>query len=85
MKSDDLPAIERVLDPVGRCLTPDVARAIIDVRLDAKTQAHLDKLAEKSTAGTLTAHERSQYEAYVSALDFLAILQSKARRKLKAL
>ncbi len=61
-----------------------MAKAIVAIRLDAKTQAHLDKLAEKSTAGTLTAQERAQYEAYVSALDFLAILQSKARRVLKA-
>ena len=83
MKTAKLPALERVLDPVGRCLTPDVAKAIVNVRLDAETQAHLDALAAKSTAGTLSPQERTEYESYVSALDFLAILQSKARRKLK--
>ena len=83
MKAAITPVIERVLAPVGRCLTPDVAKAIVDVRLDSKTQAHLDSLAEKSTAGTLSSAERAEYESYVTALDFLAILQSKARRVLK--
>ena len=83
MSTTDLPVLERILDPVGRCLTPEVAKAIVKVRVDDETQSLLDSLAEKSTAGSLTAAERAQYESYVSALDFLAILQSKARRQMR--
>lgn len=72
-------ALQRILDPVGRCLTPDVARALLGVRTDAETQARLEELADKSTEGTLTEAERNEYQAYVSAIDFLTVLQSKAR------
>jgi hypothetical protein len=72
-------AIARILDPVGRCLTPEVARALIGVRADAETQARIEELADKCTEGTLSPGERAEYEAYVAALDFLTILQAKAR------
>lgn len=84
MKTMQPPVLERILDPVSKCLTPDVARAIVDYRLDSESQAVLDSLAEKSTAGKLTDTERRQYESFVSALDFVAVLQSKARRLLKS-
>ena len=72
-------AIARILDPVGRCLTPDVARALIGVRADAETQARIDELADECTEGTLSPVERAEYEAYVAAIDFLTVLQAKAR------
>ena len=84
MKTLQAPVLERILDPMSKCLTPDVARAIADYRLDEESQALLDSLAEKSTAGELSEAERGQYESFVSALDFVATLQSKARRLLKA-
>ena len=45
-------------------------------------QARLEELADKSTEGTLTDAEREEYEAYVSAIDFLTVLQAKARAML---
>ncbi len=72
-------ALQRILEPVGRCLTPDVARALLALRADAEMQARLEELADKSTEGTLTEVERDEYAAYVSAIDFLTVLQSKAR------
>lgn len=79
MKTLEPPVLDRILEPVSRCLTPEVARAITDLRADAAVQARIDKLADKSTAGTLTPVERAEYESYVAAIDFVAILQSKAR------
>lgn len=76
---DALTAIARILDPVGECLTPEVARALIGVRADAETQARIDELADKCTEGTLSTDERAEYEAYVAAIDFLSVLQLKAR------
>jgi len=82
MKTADRPALDRILDPLSRCLTPEVARHIVKLRADPVLQAQIDLLAEKSTAGTLTPAEREEYETYVAAIDFVAVLQSKARRLL---
>ena len=76
--------LDRILDPVSRCLTPDVARRILALRADAIAQARVDALACKSNEGTLAADERAEYEAYVAAAGLIAILQAKARAALAA-
>jgi hypothetical protein len=73
------PTLDRILDPVGRALNPEAARRLVQLRLDAKTQARIDRLARKCNEGKLTPKERSEYETYVFAIDFVAILQTKAR------
>lgn len=72
--------LDRLLDPVGQSLTPDVARALLAIRADEDTQARIDELAGKCTEGTLTDVERGEYQAYVSAIDLVTVLQAKARR-----
>ena len=74
--------LARLLEPVGRCLTPDVARELVNLRADPAMQERLDELADKSTEGTLTDDEREEYETYVHAIDFIAILQAQARNLL---
>jgi hypothetical protein len=75
-------AANRLLEPLARALTPGAARAVINFRADAVTQARISQLAEKCNEGELTPDERFEYEEYVRAIDFIAILQSKARRAL---
>ncbi len=75
-------ALDRMLDAVGSCLNPESAQQLLELRADPQLQARLDELADKSTAGTLSAAERSEYDTYVRALDFIAVLQGKARRSL---
>jgi uncharacterized protein YnzC (UPF0291/DUF896 family) len=41
-------------------------------------QERIEALAEKSTEGTLTAEEREEYEGYVRANKFVAILRREA-------
>lgn len=77
-----MPPLARLLEPVGRCLTPEVARKLIDLRADPAMQRRLDDLADKSTEGTLTDDERAEYETYVHAIDFIAILQTQSRNLL---
>lgn len=72
-------ALDRLLDPVSRCLTPEVAREIAGLRADPAVQERIDELADKSTEGNLSPQERSEYETYVGAIDFIAALQAKAR------
>jgi hypothetical protein len=44
----------------------------------------MDELAEKSNEGRLTAGEREEYETSIRFANYLAIIQAKARRLLKA-
>ena len=77
--ASDNSVIDRLMDPVGRCLTPDVARRIISLRADPDLQSRVDALAEKANAGALSGEERSEYEQYVNFSQFVTLLQVKAR------
>jgi len=83
MKTSDAPILDRLLDPLGRILTPEVAERLVQFRFDRKTQACIDELAQKCNEGALTEGERSEYESVVHAIDFIAVLQVKARALLK--
>jgi len=83
MKTLDAPVLDRLLDPLGRILTPEVARKLVDYRFDAKAQARINNLARKCNEGQLSDDERREYETYVQTIDFIAILQAKARTLLK--
>ena len=83
MKTLDVPVLNLLLDPLGRLLSPEVARKLVDYRFDAKAQARIDKLASKCNEGRLTDGERREYETYVQTIDFISILQAKARSLLK--
>jgi hypothetical protein len=76
-------AWDRLLDPMIACLTPDVARRIVDLRLDPLVPSRLDELATKSNDGTLHPDEQSEYQEYVDGLDMLAVLELKAKRALR--
>ena len=77
------PFLDRIFDPLQHVLNVDAARQIVDWRADAETQTRLEQLAEKSTEGSLTDAEREEYDAYIHAIDFIGILQAKARAVLK--
>jgi len=83
MKLSPPSVLDRLLDPLSRCFTSDVARDIVALRVDPESQARIDELADKNTEGRLSPAERAEYEAYVWANSFIAILQSKARALLK--
>ena len=79
MATAPAPVLDRLLDSVSRCLTPGVARRLVKLRADPIVQARVAELAEKCNEGQLTGEERAEYEAFVSAGTFIAILQAKAR------
>jgi hypothetical protein len=76
------PLLDRLLDPVTRCLTPEVARELVALRADPQFQERLDTLADKCTEGELSPDEREEYETYVRAIHIIAILQAKALKLL---
>ncbi len=77
--SQDIAVLERLLDPIRSNLTPSAARELVALRADQVTQARLEELADKCTEGRLTDAEQREYDAYVKALDFVGVLQAKAR------
>ena len=54
--------LDRLLDPVVRCLTPEVARRLVELRADPGLQGRIDALADKCTEGQLTPEEREEYD-----------------------
>jgi hypothetical protein len=71
--------LDRLLDPIAGCLTPDVARRIADLRTDDRTMARLETLRPKANQGTLLEAERAEYDEIVEALDLFSILKAKAQ------
>ena len=71
-----------MLDPLSRCFDGESAKRVTEYRIDPMVQSRVDVLAEKANEGLLTSEERSEYEAYINADDFIAILKLKARRYL---
>lgn len=71
--------LDRLLAPVGRLLTPEVARELVEMRATPDVQDRVDYLAERANEGELTAEERSEYESYIQGLHLIAILQAKAQ------
>jgi hypothetical protein len=75
--------LDRLVEPLVRTFTPEVARALLQLRADPELQARMDELAEKCNEGRLTAEERDEYQTSIRFANYLAILQAKARRLLK--
>ena len=81
--SMDTAYLDRILDPIVECLTPQIALRLADLRADPETQDRLDALAHKANQGQLTPEEDAEYKQAIDAIDLLAILQAKARTYLR--
>ncbi len=71
--------LERLLEPVSSSLNEEAARKLIGLRANRTAQARVAALARKCNEGALTPDERAEYETYILAGEFIAILQAKAR------
>jgi hypothetical protein len=80
--SKSLPVLERLISPLGDCLTPESARRVLALKADRKLQAYIDDLASRRNEGSLSPTEEAEYGRYVSFGTFVAILKSKARQLL---
>jgi hypothetical protein len=74
-----------LLDPLSRCLDVESARRVVEFRIDPAIQARVDQLAERANEGLLTEEERAEYEDFIDAADFVAILKHEVRRHLTSL
>jgi hypothetical protein len=71
--------LAQLLEPIGACFTPEVAARVANLRASPEVQARIDELAEKNTEGEITAEELAEYDSYIHAIDFIAVLQVQAR------
>jgi len=72
-------ALERLLRPLSRSLTAELAHALVSVQADRETQARYDELADKRTQGQMTREEQAELEAMVRANTLLGVLKVEAR------
>ena len=72
----------RVIDPSNPTLTPEAARAILQLGYSESDHARTAELAHKSDERTLTPDERRELEGFVFVGDVLSMLKSKARLSL---
>jgi hypothetical protein len=80
--SKKTPIVDRLVSPLGSCLTPESARRLLALKPDPDLQARVDEMAARHTEGRLTPEETAEYGRYVSYATFIAILKSKARQLL---
>lgn len=73
-------AIHRLIDSI---LTIDLAEKIVALRADSELARRVEELGRKCNEGELSPDEKVEYETYVIANDYLAIIQAKARRVLQ--
>ncbi len=72
-------AFHRGVHPLLRLLLPGKEKAMLAAKPDRALSVRIGQLAAKSTEGKLTAKERDEYEGYVRANKFVAILRREAR------
>lgn len=75
--------IEELVAPLGRCLTPEVARQVVQLRASPELDLQIQELGRKCNEGQLTPEEQSDYETIARFMKFISVLQSKARVLLK--
>ena len=80
----DTVAFDRGTDPILDFFSVEQARALVAYRGDEKLIARIEELATKNTEGELTEQELAEFEGYVQANKFIAVLQAKARKLVSA-
>jgi hypothetical protein len=76
------PTLDQLVEPLSQCLTAESAKRFLKLKANPRLAARAAQLADKCSAGVLTAKERSEYENYVRFSTFIALLKSKVRLQL---
>ncbi len=77
--------LARLLKEASSDLTSAVAEYFLSVGFGDADRARMDVLSEKASLGMLAASEQTELDSYIHVSNMLALMQSKARRKLAAL
>jgi ribosomal protein L1 len=71
--------LTKILDPVVACFTREVAQQVAALQASPEIAERIAELAEKCNEGLLTPEETAEYDAYIRAMDLVAVLQHQAR------
>jgi hypothetical protein len=80
VKTAEAAILDRILRPDD--LSPEAARSLLKLELDARDLARMHKLALDAQAGTLAPAEEDELESYRRIGRLLEVMRSKARRSL---
>jgi hypothetical protein len=83
--TSEMAILRRVVDSDQPVLSADAARAILRLRFSALDTRRMNRLAAKNRQGKLKSEEEEELNNYIRVGQTLGILQSKARRSLKAI
>jgi hypothetical protein len=73
----------RVLSPAGSTLSPEAARAVLQIDFPPADKERMRKLAAKARREKLSPREQDEIDSYGRIGSFLSILKSRARVALR--
>ena len=76
--------LEQLAELDVESISPETARKVLEFRFGAVHHQRVEVLSQKARAGTLMPAEQEELDEYIRVGTLLAILQSRARRALKA-
>jgi hypothetical protein len=71
--------LEQLVTPLQPGLSPESARAILDLRFSPEAVSRMNELAEKNRQGTLTDGERALLNKHLRVGNFPNLMQARAR------
>lgn len=74
---------DQMLDLAAGCFDAPTLNALGRLRLSAKMEARVQRLAVKANEGELAPHERDEYQSYIETSELLTLIQLRARLKLR--
>ncbi len=84
VSASELAILSRILEPDNPTFSPEAARAILDFDFNQADKDRMRRLSAKAQEGTLTSREKAEINNYERVGHLLNLMQSKARRTLKA-
>jgi len=83
-EASEMAILRRIVDPEQPFLSAEAAWALLRLDFTVADRARMHHLAAKNREGKLTPSEEQELNSYIRVGQTLGILQSKARRSLRA-
>jgi hypothetical protein len=82
-QSGDAGLLARLIRPDDDDLSPEAARALLNIRFQKSDLTRIHELVTKNQEDALTAVEKADLESYLRVSSFLDLVHAKARHSLK--
>lgn len=76
--------LARLIERDQTDLSLGAAEYLLSIRFDNRDIARMNELSELARQGTLTPHEQAELDSYIHVTNLIGVMQSKARRSLRA-